>query len=135
MSNRRMRSRKMLAALLSFAISFSLLSGCSGEIQPETAKAKSLRASVPTADYAQTMSLAFAGQYSDKVGEHSDSQVYYEEDIVQLLKGASLLAAGGGGSLSLGLDIFEEFKVQNPDVSIDHRPFEYVEKLQLIEVS
>ena len=42
----------------------------------------------------------------------------YEDGIRQLLKGAALMAAGGGGSLELGEGMLEAFKELNPDVEI-----------------
>ena len=45
--------------------------------------------------------------------------VYDESQIIRLLKGASLLAAGGGGSYHLGVSLLEEFKQKNPETAIE----------------
>lgn len=47
-----------------------------------------------------------------------------ETELLQILKGATLLAAGGGGSYSLGVSILEEFKKQNEDVPIKFELFD-----------
>ncbi len=44
---------------------------------------------------------------------------YREAELIQLLKGATLLASGGGGSYALGQEILNSFKMQNPDVPIE----------------
>ena len=47
-----------------------------------------------------------------------------ETELIQILKGATLLAAGGGGSFRLGQSILEEFKLQNPDIPIQFEVYD-----------
>ena len=45
-------------------------------------------------------------------------RVLKEKDILEVLYGATLLGAGGGGSLKFGIDMMEELKKEGKDISI-----------------
>lgn len=55
---------------------------------------------------------------SDSMSTDEPILTLYEDGIRQLLKGAALMAAGGGGSLELGEGMLDAFKELNPDVEV-----------------
>lgn len=103
-----------LSACASFAMSNQSTSNQQISNDSSSLKANTLSAYVPLNQTAEVIS---ANQYSLLNTERTCIQCG-EEELIQILKGATLLAAGGGGSFSLGQSILEEFKILNPDVEI-----------------
>ena len=54
------------------------------------------------------------GEYSDKK-ENESMQILNEQDIINVMNGAALLAAGGGGCFDDGMILLESFKKNHPD--------------------
>lgn len=114
--------KKLIAALLASLMLLTTLTACnSSDLDATSAHPDTLNAL--NVNIGTLTSL----QASLPAGKADDSQdnIYHEQEIDYILKGATLLAAGGGGSYSLGAGILESFKEQNPDVEI---------KIQLCDV-
>lgn len=108
--------KKRIAALLAGLMLLSALTGCNASdhdnasAHPDTLNA--LNADVGTLSSLQT-------SLSASKADEGQGTIYGEQEIDYILKGATLLAAGGGGSYSLGTQILEAFKDQNPHVKIE----------------
>lgn len=108
--------KRMIAALLASLTALSLFTVCSASsyaastLQPPT-HSDILNTGMDISDSSQDDEVA-------NQGDDSLVSILHEEEIDQILKGAALLAAGGGGSYILGTNILKSFKEQNPDVEI-----------------
>lgn len=105
--------KRTAAVFLTICVVLSLLSACGGSTAggaDAQVQLKNLSATVQLSELPNTKS-----GYNNPA---SEGTVYYEEEIIQILKGATLLAGGGGGSYSLGMGILDSFKEKNPDVPV-----------------
>lgn len=105
--------KRTAAVFLTICMVLSLLSACGGNTAGGTdaqVQLKNLSATVQLSE----LPNATIGHNTPMCEE----TVYYEEEIIQILKGATLLAGGGGGSYSLGMGILDSFKDNNPDVPV-----------------
>lgn len=129
-----MKHKRIVATVLSLVMMVSLLSACAAK-QSETnalpvvtrqahntVPLQELSLSASQSSY-QLQTLAYK---TDAVtlpsvtnGADENGITYNEDQIIRLLKGAALLAAGGGGSYHLGVSILDAFKEQNPDVPVE----------------
>lgn len=114
--------KKLIAALLAGLMLLTTLTACNrSDLDATSAHPDTLNAlNVNIGTLTSLQASLPAGKADDSQGN-----IYHEQEIDCILKGATLLAAGGGGSYSLGAEILKSFKEQNPDVEI---------KIQLCDV-
>ncbi len=56
------------------------------------------------------------------------SRTLYKQDILEILYGATFLGAGGGGSLSFGLDMLEKLEKQGETIELELLSLDELEK-------
>lgn len=130
--------KRIVAIILACLLSLSTLTACGGTatVVPEDNGTMLMRTSMPDIGGAQMTTLAakmslesgsnnFATPVQYLLTNTEDEGILCgEAELLQILKGATLLAAGGGGSYSLGVSILEEFKRQNEEVEIQFELFD-----------
>ena len=105
--------KRTATVFMTICVVLSLLSACGGST------AGGADAQVQLKNLSATVQLSeLPNAKSGHNTPASEGTVYYEEEIIQILKGATLLAGGGGGSYSLGMGILDSFKEKNPDVPV-----------------
>lgn len=88
--------KRTATVFMTICVVLSLLSACGGST------AGGADAQVQLKNLSATVQLSeLPNAKSGHNTPASEGTVYYEEEIIQILKGATLLAGGGGGSYSL----------------------------------
>lgn len=108
--------KRKISVLMVLLILVSTLSSCanSAETVNESYRTEQLSALISQQDISQLSSNTATLENQNR----KEFTPCFESELIQILKGATLLAAGGGGSYSLGESILNEFKIQNPEETI-----------------